>query len=133
MQHPDHYAALGVAPSADLRTIRGAYIAVMRRRHPDLHPKDPAAGDSARTANAAWHVLRDPGRRRAYDRLLAARAPDPLLYGAAGSTRPAQKGGHVAHSRDGERYRRAFHRAAVRAAAVAMSAGSLALLGVAAL
>ena len=62
----DLYAVLGVERTADLQSIRDAYRRRARRHHPDL------GGDQQRmmALNKAWHVLRDPERRAAYDATL---------------------------------------------------------------
>ncbi|MEO7430145.1 MAG: J domain-containing protein [Acidimicrobiales bacterium] len=70
-----HYDVLGVAPAADERAVRQAYVALARRHHPDL-----AGGDAGRmrAVNEAWATLSDPVRRARYDRALAsAAAPRP--------------------------------------------------------
>lgn len=61
-----HYEVLGVAVTATAEEVRAAYRQAARDHHPD------AGGDPRRMrdVNAAWHVLRDPGRRAAYDRQL---------------------------------------------------------------
>ena len=65
----DHYRRLGVARTASLAEIRMAFRARIR----ELHPDGASAGDAAQVAAVtdAWHVLRDPGARAAYDRTLA--------------------------------------------------------------
>ena len=62
-----HYETLGVSRQATSAEIRTAYRTAARRLHPD------AGGSPAgmRDLNAAWQVLRDPGRRAAYDRTLS--------------------------------------------------------------
>lgn len=72
-----HYEVLGIAVQATPDEVRAAYRRAARARHPD------AGGDARAMSelNAAWHVLRDPGRRATYDRLLARRP-------AAGDPRP---------------------------------------------
>ncbi|MEW9871952.1 J domain-containing protein [Arthrobacter sp. HS15c] len=90
---PDHYAALQVPSSASQREIARAYRALMRNFHPDVDgatvngatpAEDPANDSSALQRPAegsqsarrnellrimqAFAVLRDPGRRAAYDR-----------------------------------------------------------------
>jgi DnaJ domain len=62
-----HYDVLGVAVTASADEVRAAYRQAARDHHPD------AGGDPRRMRdlNAAWHVLRDPVRRAAYDRQLA--------------------------------------------------------------
>ena len=63
-----HYERLGVAPHASHDEIRRAYRAQAQRHHPDANP---TAGAGARATmaeiNAAWEILGDPERRRAYD------------------------------------------------------------------
>jgi indole-3-glycerol phosphate synthase len=46
--------------------VRAAYRAAARSRHPDAG----GSPEDMQSVNAAWHVLRDPGRRAAYDRSL---------------------------------------------------------------
>ena len=65
---PDHYAVLGVDPSAAHAVIQQAYRTIMRAAHPDVAGQDAGAAARAVEANAAWAVLRDPGARAAYDR-----------------------------------------------------------------
>lgn len=67
-----HYEVLGVRPDAGAEEIRAAYLHLARRVHPD-HVGGSA--EAMQAVNAAWHVLRDPLRRRAYDREI--RRPDP--------------------------------------------------------
>jgi hypothetical protein len=69
----DPYAVLGVSPGTDQRAIDTAYRRLCRRHHPDVS-RDPNAGARMLEINAAYHVLRDPARRRAYD---GVRAPRP--------------------------------------------------------
>jgi hypothetical protein len=73
-----HYEVLGISVRATSDEVRAAYRRAARANHPD------AGGDARAMSelNAAWHVLRDPGRRAAYDRLLARRP-------AAGAAPPA--------------------------------------------
>lgn len=62
----DHYATLGVSPSAESAAIRAAYRKLMRRYHPDTNP-DPKAHKRAQAITAAYSVLRDRGKRARYD------------------------------------------------------------------
>jgi curved DNA-binding protein CbpA len=59
----DPYRELGVETGADQRTIRAAYHAHARVRHPDM------GGDAAAMAriNAAYELLKDRKRRAAFD------------------------------------------------------------------
>ena len=65
---PDHYAALGLSPTSEDVVIRAAYLALMRRYHPDTNPSAAAAART-RAINAAYAVLGDPERRADYDEL----------------------------------------------------------------
>ncbi len=71
----DHYAALGVARTADAVVIAAAYRALAKKFHPDMSslPKHIAAERFRRIAEA-YEVLSDPQRRAAYDAQLAAAA-----------------------------------------------------------
>ncbi len=62
----DHYATLGVLPAADDVVIRAAYLALMRRYHPDRNAS-PDAIDHARAVIAAFAILGDPEKRMRYD------------------------------------------------------------------
>jgi curved DNA-binding protein CbpA len=62
----DPYAVLQVSADADQAVIAAAYRALARRHHPDV-AADPDAGARMARINAAWTILRDPARRRAYD------------------------------------------------------------------
>lgn len=64
-QSASHYELLGVAPHASHDEIRRAYRALAQVHHPDANPE--AAAATMVEINAAWEVLSDPGRRRAYD------------------------------------------------------------------
>jgi molecular chaperone DnaJ len=68
-----HYEILGVPASASQQEIRGAYRRLARRHHPD-HDADDRGTMAA--LNDAYHVLRNPGRRAAYDAELAAQRND---------------------------------------------------------
>jgi curved DNA-binding protein CbpA len=83
----DPYRILQVPRDAERAAIAAAYRALARRYHPDI------VGDGAARSmieiNAAWEILRDPIKRREYDRLAGASVarPDsshPNGVGAAG-------------------------------------------------
>ena len=64
----DHYAVLGLNPSADDVVIHAAWKALLRKHHPDTNPGDPS-GARAREINEAFAVLGKPDARARYDRL----------------------------------------------------------------
>lgn len=85
-----HYDVLGCRPDATAKELRRAYLQLARRHHPDFHVGDDAgvrkrAEIRMQQVNAAWHVLSDTGRRRAYD---------TVLNGGSGRPRPPGAGPH---------------------------------------
>ena len=70
-----HYELLDVAPTASADEVRDAYRRAARRHHPDAGGERSA--DAMARINQAWWTLRDPDRRRAYDRSLAPPATPP--------------------------------------------------------
>lgn len=61
----DHYSVLGVPSHADQRRIRGAYLSMLKKCHPDAALGcDPA---QARAAIEAYFILGDARRKLAYD------------------------------------------------------------------
>ena len=72
----NHYDVLGVEHDAAPEEIKRAFYERARLYHPDAHAASPAAvrAEAERTMQAlssSWTVLRDPTRRRRYDRTLA--------------------------------------------------------------
>ena len=66
----DHYAALGIEPTASLAEIKSAYRKLAREMHPDTNPQREAAAQDFAAVARAYEVLSDPARRSAYDALL---------------------------------------------------------------
>src|SRR3954453_18594703 len=69
MDFKDYYAALGVAPDADDKTIKQAYRKLARQYHPDVNPGDKQSEDRFKEINEAYQALSDPERRRKYDEM----------------------------------------------------------------
>lgn len=72
----DHYTTLGVARSASAEDIKKAYRKLAMRLHPDRHPELPEADlkkleERFKAAKAAYELLSDPEKRKAYDRYSA--------------------------------------------------------------
>jgi len=92
---PDHYATLGVPPTAKPADIRAAYLTLMREYHPDRN-RDPAAVERAQAVIAAFKVLGDFDQRNHYDwgrrrereaaeAAMAAKRPRRIRAGAIGA------------------------------------------------
>jgi DnaJ domain len=98
MSAANHYEVLGVSPTASADDIRAAYRDAARERHPDAG----GSADEMQRLNAAWQVLRDPGRRAVYDRALAGRergidgAVAPPSWGAGEPPPPGEEWAGVA-------------------------------------
>ena len=71
---PTHYSTLGIERDASADDVRCAWKKLVQKWHPDRFPEDerPEAEIRASEINSAYHVLRDSGRRAAYDCRLAA-------------------------------------------------------------
>ena len=69
-----HYDLLGVSPHATQEEIRQAYHRLARRHHPDANPgaarPEPGRRSTMAEINAAWEVLGNPEKRRAYDQAI---------------------------------------------------------------
>lgn len=63
----DPYVSLGVERSATPAQIRSAYRRLARKYHPDVNPGNKGAEARFREISAAYEVLSDPEKRRAYD------------------------------------------------------------------
>ena len=63
---PDHYAALGIAPEADIDEVKAAFRRLARQYHPDT-TTDPDGEAKFQEIRAAYAILGDAARRRSYD------------------------------------------------------------------
>ncbi len=66
----NHYAVLGLDRDCSALQIRDAYRLLAKRHHPDLNANSEEARMRTEELNAAYEILSDPVRRRAYDRAL---------------------------------------------------------------
>ncbi|MEU9047826.1 MULTISPECIES: J domain-containing protein [unclassified Kitasatospora] len=63
----EHYAVLGVEPTASARQVTSAYRTLVRLLHPDSRPREPGSAERLGAVVAAYEVLHDPELRAAYD------------------------------------------------------------------
>lgn len=61
------YEILGVSKTADADAIRKAYRKLAREHHPDVNPGDKKAEDTFKRVAAAYDVLGDDKKKKAYD------------------------------------------------------------------
>ncbi len=80
MEYKDYYKILGVARTADNKTIKQAYRRLARKYHPDVN-KSKEATERFKEINEAYEVLSDPAKRKRYDSL----GPDWQRYAQAGA------------------------------------------------
>lgn len=87
----NYYQVLKVAPSTSQYEIRKAYIALVKKCHPDLvgEGNGAASADRMNLLNEAYHTLKNPQRRAEYDRMLR------ILEKAAEPTTKIKKEGKV--------------------------------------
>ncbi|MGK9050422.1 DnaJ C-terminal domain-containing protein [Neorhizobium petrolearium] len=64
----DPYSVLGVKHNADADEIKAAWRAKAKTAHPDHNQGDPSAASRFAEVGQAYEVLKDPERRKRYDR-----------------------------------------------------------------
>ena len=69
MEYRDYYNILGVEKSASQEEIKKAYRKLAVKYHPDKNKDDKQAEDKFKEIAEAYEVLKDPAKRKQYDRL----------------------------------------------------------------
>ena len=64
----DPYQVLGVQKSASPEDVKKAFRRLAKKLHPDANKKDPKAAAKFAELNAAYELLGDEKKRRAFDR-----------------------------------------------------------------
>src|SRR5918995_3844070 len=65
----DYYAVLGVPKNASAAEIKKAYRRLAQQHHPDTKQGDPDAETRFKEISAAYDVLGDAEKRKAYDQV----------------------------------------------------------------
>jgi DnaJ-class molecular chaperone len=64
----DPYDVLGVSKTASAAEIKNAYRKLAKKLHPDANKHDPKAANRFAEVNAAYEIVGDTEKRKAYDR-----------------------------------------------------------------
>ncbi|MGB0747730.1 MAG: DnaJ C-terminal domain-containing protein [Magnetospiraceae bacterium] len=87
----DPYQILGLARSARDEEIKKAYRRLARETHPDTHGGDARAADRFKQATAAYELLSNPQKRKAFDAGLIDEAGAPMGRSGPRGNRPRRK------------------------------------------
>ncbi len=70
-QLPNYYELLGIDSKASQEEIKQSYLNRVKEWHPDKNlDRSREAEEKTKELNEAYHILSDPERRKAYDRML---------------------------------------------------------------
>ncbi len=81
----DPYEVLGVAKGADAAAIKSAFRNQAKKLHPDANKQDPKAASKFAELNAAYEILGDEEKRKAFDRGEIDAEGKPRFQGFAGA------------------------------------------------
>src|SRR5262245_24969605 len=94
----DPYEVLGVAPSASASEVKSAFRKLAKKLHPDANRNDAKAAARFAELNAAYEIVGDADKRKAFDRGEIDAEGKPRFHGFEGSG--ADRGGR-GFGRDG--------------------------------
>ena len=89
----DPYDILGVTKSASPQAIKSAFRKLAKKLHPDANKQDQKAAAKFAELNAAYEILGDEDKRKAFDRGEIDAEGKPRLHGFEGFGRGGRPGG----------------------------------------
>ena len=101
MPVPTYYETLGVGVDASPEVIQRVYRQLAKAYHPDTNPDNPAGAEKLKNLSEAYETLKDPAKRRRYDRTLG------LGTSGAARSRPPERENAARHEAEQARRRRA--------------------------
>jgi DnaJ-class molecular chaperone len=81
----DPYEILGVAKGASAADVKSAFRRLAKKLHPDANKQDPKAAGNFAELNAAYEILGDEEKRKAFDRGAIDAEGKPRFQGFAGA------------------------------------------------
>ncbi|WP_234571502.1 DnaJ C-terminal domain-containing protein [Rhodohalobacter sp. 614A] len=99
MEYKDYYKILGVSRSASQDEIKKKYRKLAAKYHPDKNPDNPKAEDKFKEVGEAYEVLKDPEKRKLYDKV----GSDWKRYQQAGASADDFNWGQYARGGGGQR------------------------------
>src|SRR4051812_49166816 len=102
----DYYAVLGVPEGASAKDVKKSYKDLARKLHPDQNPGDAAAEERFKEVSAAYDVLGDVEKRKAYDevRQMVRSGYSPGGFGPGADGFSPGAGGSFTFDVDGESF-----------------------------
>lgn len=99
MEYKDYYNILGVSRDASQDEIKKKYRKLAAKYHPDRNPDDESAEEKFKEIGEAYEVLKDPEKRKLYDRV----GSDWKRYQQAGASADDFNWGQYANRGGGQR------------------------------
>jgi DnaJ-class molecular chaperone len=89
----DPYSVLGVSKGASAADIKSAYRKLAKKLHPDANKSDPKAASRFSELNAAYEIVGDDDKRKAFDRGEIDAEGKPRFQGFEGAGQRGRAGG----------------------------------------
>ncbi len=97
----DPYDVLGVSRSASAADIKSAYRKLAKKLHPDANKQDPKAASRFSELNAAYEIVGDDDKRKAFDRGEIDAEGKPRFQGFGAGARGGAAGGPFGGGQEG--------------------------------